>query len=132
MSKKVILYHASHCPPCIRFIESGNWNRVQEMCQEADLGIEFEEYDRDIEGSEAIFKKKYIEATPTIVIINGGKEERTHVQDPKKIFDMIKSGQVVQHGGGCASCNATTPMVEDPYYHKYLKYKIKYWNLKNQ
>lgn len=125
MANKVTLYHASHCPPCIRFIQSGNWRKVQSMCNDANLDVKFEEYDRDNEKNEKLFKLNYIEATPTIVILRGGEEERTHVQDPKKLFEMIKTGEIVQHGGG------SMPKTSDPYYKKYLKYKMKYLQIKN-
>jgi hypothetical protein len=128
MANKVILYHSSHCPPCINFIQSGKWKKVQEMCNNENLGVEFEEYDRVNSEYEKLFKLNYIEATPTFVILRGGEEERTHVQDPKKLFDMIKSGHVVQHGGGPTKSDGPN---NDPYYQKYLKYKAKYMQIKN-
>jgi hypothetical protein len=123
------------------------------MCKSDGMHVNFREYDY-IKNKQP-FEEKNINTTPTIEIVLGGKTTTTHVQDPKRLFDMVKSGTVVQYGGcddkmtgGCGcdakmtgGCGCDDKMMggcgcDDKmtggsnYYEKYMMYKRKYLALK--
>lgn len=132
---EVTLYHSSKCPPCIQFIQQGSWGKFQNLCKSNGVKANFKEY--DYTKDKRPFEEKNINTTPTIEIVLGGKTTTTHVQDPKRLFDMVKSGTVVQYGGcGCddklsGGCGCENKMSGgSKYYEKYMKYKSKYFALK--
>lgn len=144
---EVTLYHSSKCPPCIQFIKQGSWEKFQNLCKSDGLKVNFKEY--DLVKDKKPFEEKNINATPTIEIIIGGKTTSTHVQDPKRLFDMVKTGQVAQYGGGSykttkcliGGCGCDDKMIGgcgcddklvggSKYYEKYMMYKRKYLALK--
>lgn len=131
MSIKVNLYHATHCPPCREYLkEGGSWDKLQKLCKEEKLQVVFKKFDMD-DDNDKLFNEKNIAVTPTIEIIVDGERIKHDEREPNMLFDIIKSGGVIQSGGcGCAQPQRGGGDNE-MYYRKYLKYKAKYMALQN-
>jgi glutaredoxin len=103
------------CPHCVDFMPK--WDTIKKMNEDQNLGIKVEEYERgDI--PEELSQKYNITGFPSI-IING-----EHYKGERKAQKLIDIALGKQSGG--------SQQKNDEYYkHKYLKYKTKYYQLKN-
>lgn len=159
-SIKVILFHADWCGHCKTLINSGNWQKIQNLA--SDLPITFHKFEEKTEeaqmASQGVIKINGVEigklegginGWPTIVIINDGKvstysgprEPSIIVEHLKGLVNGIKGGSTVisqnkyakmpaQCGGSSGSKN--NDFNNDYYKLKYLKYKAKYLATKNK
>ncbi len=115
----VILYWAEWCHFCTEF--KPIWEELkEEISKNKDLEnlVQFEDYEET--KNEKLMKERNINGFPTIHINNEPyKGQRTLLNLVKAIEEIASS---VQKGGD---------LNQDNYFYKYLKYKIKYYNLKN-
>lgn len=130
MTKYTIkLFYAIWCPHCVTFIPQ--WEIFKKFLknnpglkdtENNDITIETEEYADGAATADMEKQTEKIEGYPTIVVYKNNEERSVFDQRPSfdSLLKYFKIKNKPQSGSG----------VND-YYNKYLKYKAKYINLKN-
>lgn len=119
MSQSITLYHASWCPHCVNFMPI--WNELKP--QLAKIGVKYAEYESDANAVEV--DKANIRSFPTIKINKGNK---VYDYAGPRTVDAIMAEFSGQRGGKLNKVYGN----DDEYYKiKYLKYKAKYFKLKD-
>jgi thiol-disulfide isomerase/thioredoxin len=121
MVNKVILYHANWCGFCNLFMDE--WDKLKMFSDEHPDLLEVEEFEQTKYPD--VMKLKKIEGYPTILIIKDGNEESYKGnRTADDILEYMGINKNINQSGG--------NMMHDKYYEKYLKYKMKYEQLKKK
>ena len=108
------LYYADWCPHCISY--KPEWNAIKKILNKNDIQTEEYEHGKNKKEIELAGVKGF----PTLIYFKkGGEIEKVLDRSTAGILDLVGIESLQTGGGG------------DPYYHKYLKYKKKYLDLKN-
>jgi len=137
----IVLIHANWCGHCKDFLKKV-WNnkeiKFEEWCKEHNIkmatyeDMEVQKWSKNDEENPFGLSKN-INAFPTIIIIRDGKqtnvENRSFENLKKELLGSGSDEPFVQTGGSCGKNGCS---IRPPYQTKYLKYKQKYINLKQQ
>ena len=122
---KVSLFYADWCGHCQVF--KPTWELLKKDFEHN--GVEYEEFES--ENVQAM-KENQISGYPTIKISHNGKVENYNgPREREHLLIHLKNLQNVQSGGNNNDLNINEQSNED-YYEKYLKYKLKYLQLKEK
>ena len=120
---KLVLYYANWCGACVNY--KPEWNALKKILNKN--GVKTKEYEET--QNKQIMEKELINSYPTLKIHYGSGD--TKVLQSRDINYVLGEFNITvdQNGGG--SCKLSKN-INDPYYSKYIKYKMKYINLKQE
>jgi len=145
---RVVLFHLYKCPPCERFLESGEWEKLKELVkQDKELkDVTFVQYQvvhgKDESEGNRKAEEEQVGAFPTIRIYKNGEKldyENSNGMKAANIFSFIKGGKSGETDdeikvdsdseNGYKQCGGGHNK-EEYYKMKYYKYKAKYIQIK--
>lgn len=125
----VALYKASWCGHCVKY--SNKWNELKNKLTN-NKNVKITEYDWD--NDKDIFDKMNVHSVPTLFINNVEFKELYNLD---KIIEVVNNSSeksrddsLFNQQGGKNKYEKNDTIVTDLYKQKYLKYKIKYLELK--
>ena len=120
---KLVLYYANWCHYCNVYKEE--WTAIKKILK--NNGITAEEYEQT--KNEELMKKEKISSYPTLKRHNAnGTTKVLQSRDTNYVLGEFDITVDQNGGGGCK----LSQNIDDPYYNKYKKYKMKYINLKQE
>jgi glutaredoxin len=116
---KITLYKASWCGYCTKYKEE--WENLKNMLSKKE-NVEIHEYDWD--KDKHLFDKQKVSSVPTLIMNNVKIDDVWQTNNIIKMIDKeLEKENKTQNGG-------KQELIADIYKQKYLKYKIKYLELK--